>query len=406
MREIAYSKQTISISDRLAVFRSLGARFLTQGPTILSFEKRICELTGARHSVAVNSATSALHIACAALGIGEGDEVWVPSITFVASANCARYLGAKVRFTDIDPDTWNVSISQLDEMLSGARVKNSLPTAIVVVHLAGNPVDMREIHKLSKAYNFFVIEDASHALGSASMGSQVGACEFSDVTIFSFHAVKNITTGEGGIALTNSESMATRMQLLRSHGVVRDPKRWVNQHDEPPELAYEQQSLGYNFRMTDFQARLGLGQLAKLEKFNGKRREILNFYKKELRGLQEIRFQEVLPNSRSATHLAVIRVPRHLRNRLARHLLDAGIRISLHYPPVHLQPYYRAISIGDCAEAELYGLEALSLPCHPGLSKSELHRIVRSIRTFIQSQARIETQELDIRATPSTEGTN
>jgi UDP-4-amino-4,6-dideoxy-N-acetyl-beta-L-altrosamine transaminase len=384
--EILYSKQKVTFLDRLAVFHSLGDRFLTQGPAVVSFENKVCELTGAVYGVSVNSATSALHIACSALGIGEGDSVWVPSITFVASANCARYVGAKVKFIDIDPKTWNISIEGLSKMLSDARNRNAIPKAIVVVHLAGNPVDMHAIHELSVTYNFFVIEDASHALGSSSRGAQVGSCEFSDITIFSFHAVKNITTGEGGIALTNSEALATRMRLLRSHGVVRDPKQWIGDHDEPPELAYEQQSLGYNFRMTDFQATLGLSQLSRLAKYNSKRGKILDFYKRELEQVKEVRFQGVPSTSESATHLALVRVPSYLRNRLARYLLDSGIRISLHYPPVHLQPYYRAISEGVCPEAEAYGSEALSLPCHPGLSKTQLKRIVRKLREFLVAQ--------------------
>lgn len=372
---IPYSTQKISLRDRIAVFASLGSAFLTQGPSVEKFETRLAAYVGSKHAVALNSATSALHVACLALGLNRGDTLWTTPISFVASANCGAYCGADVDFVDIDPGTFNMSVPELKRKLAEASAAGSLPKVLVVVHLAGEPAPIMEIRNLTSPYGIKVIEDASHALGSTYFGRKIGSGEFSDITIFSFHAVKNMTTGEGGMAVTNEEALANRMRLLRSHGITRDPSAFLVPMENQSPWHYEQHGLGFNFRMTDFQATLGLSQLARLEKFNKRRKNILERYSKSLSHLDGIRFQASSGTSESATHLAIICVDNTLRLHIRSALHREGFATALHYPPIHLQPFYASKGKYSLPNAENYARQAMSLPCHPKLSTRQTRKV-------------------------------
>jgi UDP-4-amino-4,6-dideoxy-N-acetyl-beta-L-altrosamine transaminase len=374
MAMIPYGRQDINQDDVNAVVDVLRSDFLTQGPAVPAFEKSIADYCGVQHAVAVNSATSALHIACLALDVGAKDWVWTTPITFVASANCALYCGARVDFVDIDPHTYNMSVERLAEKLARAEKDGCLPKVVIPVHLCGQSCDMAGIRLLSRQYGFSVIEDASHAIGGKYLGKPIGDCRYSDITVFSFHPVKIITTAEGGMAVTNNERMAKRMRLLRSHGITRDVSEMTREVDGP--WYYQQIGLGYNFRMTDLQAALGLSQMRRLDEFISRRHVIAQRYDRFLTKLPvEIPWQH--PDSYSGLHLYVIRLRLEKIDRGHREVFEAlrsaEIGVNLHYIPVYLQPYYQQLGfdMGYCKEAERYYAEAISLPMYSGLTESQ-----------------------------------
>jgi UDP-4-amino-4,6-dideoxy-N-acetyl-beta-L-altrosamine transaminase len=380
---IPYGRQDISQADIDTVVAVLHSEFLTQGPMVPRFEQAVAARCGAQHGVAVNSATSALHIACLALGLGPGDRLWTVPNTFVASANCGRYCGADVDFVDIDRDTWNISVAALREKLLNAGRQGRLPKILVPVHFGGQPTEQEAIWELAQEFGFKVLEDASHAIGASRNGEPVGSCRWSDITVFSFHPVKIITTGEGGMALTNDSELAWRMTNLRSHGITRDPARMVDLPDGP--WYYEQIALGFNYRMTDLQAALGLSQLARLNLNVERRRALASRYDELLAGMPLMR-QKVWPGVVSAFHLYVVRLPsntsRDTRRATFDYLIDHGVGVNVHYIPVHLQPYYKDLGfgIGLCPEAERYAKEAISLPLHPRLTEEQQDKIILALK--------------------------
>jgi UDP-4-amino-4,6-dideoxy-N-acetyl-beta-L-altrosamine transaminase len=377
---IPYGRHDIIQSDIDAVVDVLRSDFLTQGETVSLFEKEVCIYTGAKYGVAVNSATSALHLACLALGLGKGDWLWTSPITFVASANCGLYCGAKVDFVDIDPKTYNLSTVDLEEKLIQAEKNGKLPKIVIPVHLCGQSCDMKTIHKLSQKYGFKIIEDASHAIGGRYLNKPIGNCEFSNITVYSFHPVKIITTGEGGMALTNDESLEKRLRLLRSHGI----SSAVTDMDHRPEHEiwnYQQIYMGFNYRMTDIQAALGLSQMTRLDSFVEKRCFIAKRYDKELASLP-IQTPWQCPDNYSAYHLYPIRIKENEGDTTQRQVYDAmqgaGINVNLHYIPVYRQPYYEAMGfkLGYCREAEQYHKDALSIPIYPTLTETEQAKVI------------------------------
>lgn len=380
---IPYGRQEISEADIQTVVDILRSDFLTQGPAVPAFEQAVSRYTGAKHAIAVNSATSALHIACLALGIGKGDLVWTSPITFVASANCALYCGAEVDFVDIDPQTYNLSADSLAEKLVAAEKIGRLPKVVIPVHLCGQPCDMESIHQLSLHYGFKVIEDASHAIGGKYKNEPIGSARYSDITVFSFHPVKIITTGEGGMALTNNDQLAKRMQLLRSHGITRDIEQITSSADGP--WYYEQIDLGFNYRMTDMQAALGLSQMSRLNEFVIKRHAIAKRYNELLANLPLLTPWQH-PNSYSGLHLYVIRLKldqlatSHLS--VFQFLRAQDIAVNLHYIPVYKQPYYQKLEFDYtvCAEAEKYYAEAISLPMFPSLTEVEQDYVISTLK--------------------------
>ena len=386
---IPYGRQTITDADIAAVTDVLRSTHLTQGQAVPAFEAAVSERVGARYSVAVNSATSALHIACLALGLGPGDHLWTSPITFVASANCGRYCGAEVDFVDIDPATGLMSVAALAAKLEQAAKQGSLPKVVVPVHLAGSSCEMAAIGSLAMRYGFAVLEDASHAIGGQYQGEPVGNCRYSSITVFSFHPVKIITTGEGGLAATNDPELAKRMKELRSHGIVREPDRFK----QPPagSWMYEQQQLGYNYRITDIQAALGLSQLQRLDKIVAERNRQLKHYGELLSDLP-VQLLDIPKAVLSSVHLAVIRLPQATsaqHRKIFEGLRTAGIGVQLHYIPVHLQPYYRALGFGrgQFPEAEAYASNAISLPLFPGLSSDDQHRVSATLAEQLKAVA-------------------
>lgn len=384
---IKYGRQNISEADIQAVVEVLRSDLLTQGPTVPAFEKVVADYCGAGQAVAVNSATSALHVACLALGVGRGDIVWTSPTTFVATANCAFYCGARIDFVDIDPRTYNMSVERLAEKLEYAERAGKLPKVVIPVHLCGQPCNMAGIHALSQQYGFKIIEDASHAIGGKYRGEPIGNCRYSDITIFSFHPVKIITSGEGGIALTNNMQLAKRMKLLRSHGITSDVSDMIPQPSE--ELwFYQQIALGFNYRMTDIHAALGLSQMRRLDEFVAKRHVIAQRYEQLLRELPVIS-QWQHADSYSAFHLYVIRLKlgeiSKTQREVFKALHTAGIGVNLHYIPVHRQPYYERLGFkaGDFPEAEAYYLEAMSLPIYPGLTEEQQSRVIRALNSIL-----------------------
>jgi UDP-4-amino-4,6-dideoxy-N-acetyl-beta-L-altrosamine transaminase len=372
---ISYGKQAIDEDDIAAVVQVLQSDWLTQGPAIERFERELLKVTGAAHATAVASATAALHIACLALGAGKGTRVWTSPNSFVASSNCALYCGATVDFVDIDPITYNMSISALGEKLARAERNGLLPDILIPVHFSGQSCDMRAIGELSNRYGFRVIEDASHAIGGSYNGKPIGVCEFSEICVFSFHPVKIVTTAEGGAALTNDAGLAAKLDMLRSHGITRDQKSM----DGPSEGSwyYQQIMLGYNYRMTDMQAALGSSQLTRLGNFISRRHEIADHYDCALANLP-ITTPIRVPDGISALHLYVILLEdAGRRGELFDYLRAAGIGVNVHYIPIHLQPYYRALgfSSGDFPVAEDYYARAISIPMHPGLDRNDLDRV-------------------------------
>jgi dTDP-4-amino-4,6-dideoxygalactose transaminase len=404
---IPYGRQDISIADIDAVVEVLRSDWLTQGPMAPRFEQAVANYVGAQHAVAVNSATSALHIACLALDVGPGDWVWTSPNTFVASANCALYCGAKVDFVDIDPRTYNLSVERLAEKLKEAKAKNRLPKVVIPVHFAGQPCDMPAIHELCEEYGFKIIEDASHAIGASYItpiiashdnetvigrsgeaatwqsgaAIKVGSCTHSHITVFSFHPVKIITTGEGGMALTNDPGLAEKMARLRAHGITNKPELM---HSRPPGEIwnYQQTDLGFNYRMSDIQAALGLSQLQRLDDFVGNRRDIAAAYDHALKDLPVITpWQD--PKTRSAYHLYPIRINVTDRGQTQRSAYEAlrreGVGVNLHYIPVYLQPYFETLGFtgGYCPAAECYFKQTISLPLFSSLPADEFQKVVR-----------------------------
>jgi len=380
---IPYGHQQIDETDIAAVAEVLRSDFLTQGPAVPAFEQAVASACGAEHAVAVNSATSALHIACLSLGVAPGDVVWTSPVTFVASANCARYCGADVDFVDIDPRTYNLSVTRLAEKLEQAERAGRLPKVVIPVHLCGQPCDMAGIHALSQRYGFKVVEDATHSIGGKYKGEPIGNGRYSDITVFSFHPVKIITTGEGGMALTKDAQLAKKMQRLRSHGISRDEADMTRAPDGP--WYYQQIDLGFNYRMSDLQAALGLSQLQKLDAFVAKRHVIARQYDQLLADLPIITPWQH-PDSYSGLHLYVIRLKlkeiRKTHREVFESLRQAGIGVNLHYTPVYLQPYYERLGFrkGHCPEAERYYAEAISLPMYPGLTVAQQGQVVAALR--------------------------
>ena len=382
MRHIPYGRQNISDVDIEAVLNTLRSDFLTQGPVVPEFEKKLAEYCGAAHGVAVNSATSALHIACLALDVGPGDIVWTSPITFVASANCARYCGAQVDFVDIDPRTYNLSVERLAKKLEQAKTEDKLPKVVIPVHLAGQSCDMRAIHTLSEKYGFRIIEDASHAIGAGYIDGKVGNCRFSDITVFSFHPVKIITTGEGGMAVTNDAGLAKKMARLRSHGITRYAKEMTHAPDGP--WYYQQIELGFNYRLTELQAALGLSQMNRLDQFVAERHVLVNQYNKMLANTS-ITLPWQHPDTYSSFHLYIVRLPAlpgAIGHKEAfENLRSAGIGVNLHYIPIYKQPYYEAMGFKaeHFPESEGYYSEAISLPLFPGLQEAEQQEVVQQL---------------------------
>jgi len=380
---IPYGRQNISEFDIQAVVDVLRSDYLTQGPVLPAFESSVARYCGVDHAVAVNSATSALHIACLALGVGKGDLVWTSPITFVASANCALYCDAEVDFIDIDPRTYNMSIEHLTEKLALAEKLGRLPKVVIPVHLCGQPCDMAAIHALSQKYGFKVIEDASHAIGGKYQNESIGNCRYSDITVFSFHPVKIITTGEGGMALTNDIQLSKRMQLLRSHGITREADEMT--HASDGQWYYQQIQLGFNYRMTDLQAALGLSQMQRLDEFVTRRHIIAKRYD-ELLSVLPTTTPWQHPDGHSGLHLYVIRLKlnqiRNTHREVFKALRDAGIGVNLHYIPVYLQPYYSNMGFkaGLCPEAEQYYAEAISLPMYPDLSAAQQDQVILALQ--------------------------
>jgi UDP-4-amino-4,6-dideoxy-N-acetyl-beta-L-altrosamine transaminase len=385
---IPYGRQDITQADIEAVVGVLHSDFLTQGPQVPNFEHMVSSHVGAKHAVAVNSATSALHIACMALGLGPGDWLWTSPVTFVASANCALYCGAQVDFVDIDPRTYNLCPQALERKLRVAQQLRKLPKVVVPVHLCGQPCDMEAIHALSKQYGFKIIEDASHAIGGRYQGKFVGNGYFSDITVFSFHPVKIITTAEGGMAMTNSDELAHKMALLRSHGITRDPSHMTNEPDGP--WYYQQVDLGYNYRMTELQAALGISQMSRLDDYVARRHALARRYDTQLADLPLI-LPWQHPDSYSGLHLYVVRLQLEKLTQTHRQVFEAlrvqGIGVNLHYIPVHTHPYYQRMGFGpnDFPEAQKYYSNAITLPMYQTLTEGEQERVVTLLKEVICS---------------------
>lgn len=375
---IPYGRQNISEEDIQSVVDVLRSDFLTQGPIVPEFENAISSYCNVKHAIAVNSATSALHLACIALGVGKGDIVWTSPISFVASANCALYCQANVDFVDIDPRTYNLSVKKLSEKLENAYKNNALPKVLIPVHLCGQSCEMDEIHKLALKYGVRIIEDASHAIGGRYKNEPIGNCKYSDITVFSFHPVKIITTGEGGMALTNNSEIAAKIERLRSHGITRNSKEMNNVPDGP--WYYEQLELGFNYRMTDIQAALGISQFKRLNEFVKRRHEIVKTYNNLLSKTNIITPWQH-PDTYSSFHLYAIRVPRSKNfnhREIFERLRSAGILVNLHYIPIYKHPFYKNFNydLKQFEESEKYYSEVISLPIYYGLTDENIREVV------------------------------
>jgi UDP-4-amino-4,6-dideoxy-N-acetyl-beta-L-altrosamine transaminase len=383
---IPYARQSIDDDDIAAVVDVLRAEFLTQGPTVEIFEKHVAEYVGASHAVAVSNGTAALHVACAALGIGPGDLVWTTPNSFVASANCARYCGADVDFVDVDQNSYNISPQRLADKLKVSAKTGRVPKAVVIVDYAGQPCDLAPIADLSKRYEFRIIEDAAHGIGARYRGDRIGNGRYSDITTFSFHPVKIITTAEGGMAVTEDPDLARRMARLRSHGITRNPSEMESA--SPGAWYYEQIELGWNYRLTDVLAALGIAQLSRIEIFLARRREIARLYDELLADLPLVRPWQH-PETQSAFHLYPIRVKKQAQLDRASTFLAlraAGILVNVHYIPIHLQPYYRKLGFmpGDFSEAEAFYSEVITLPMYASLTDSEITKVVTTLQRTLR----------------------
>lgn len=387
MNLIPYGRQHIIEDDILAVTEILRSDWLTQGPTIERFERAVAEYCGAKYAVAVSSATSALHIACLAVGLGPGDSLWTSPNTFVASANCGLYAGAHVDFVDIDPKSYNLSVDQLEEKLKRASKFGKLPKAVIPVHFSGQSCQMERISELSQDYGFLMIEDASHALGGSYKGNKVGSNQYSDMTVFSFHPVKIITTGEGGMITTNNEKLYQKLVRLRSHGITRAPEFMVREPEGP--WYYEQIELGFNYRMTDIQAAIGLSQMARLDQFVERRNMLAQRYTVAIRGLPLV-LPWHDPDVYSAFHLYVVQLKLEHINKSRKAIFDelrsAGINVNVHYIPVHTQPYYQKLGFakGNFPEAEKYYERAITLPLYYGLSEDDQDYVIRKVKEVLK----------------------
>ena len=370
---IPYGRQDITKDDIEAVVKVLCSDFITQGSTVPAFEQKLCEYTKAKYAIAVNSATSALHVACLALGLSEGDILWTSPITFVASANCALYCGASVDFVDVDPNTGLMNVKKLEEKLVNAEQHGKLPKIVIPVHFAGQSCDMEEICKLSQKYGFKIIEDAAHAIGAKYKKSIIGDSRYSDITIFSFHPVKIITTGEGGAAMTNNSLLAEKMRLLRSHGITRDPNKMSNGIGMP--CYYEQVDLGFNYRMSDIHAAIGISQIDRLDKYVSKRNKISCWYDDNFKNTQ---FYPLItkPDRISSKHLYVVQVPtRYIdRNKFVNYMISNGIGVNIHYRPIY---QHKIFNINKTLKgAEEYYSGAVSPPIYPSIKIKDLEKIV------------------------------
>ena len=383
---IYYGKQDINEADIQAVEAVLRSDFLTQGPAIERFEQRVAQYCGVKYAVAVCNATSALHIACLAAGLGKGNLLWTSPITFVASANCARYCGADVDFVDIDENTYNMSVSALEQKLQEAKRRGRLPKIVVPVHMAGQSCDMRAIKKLSEEYGFTLLEDASHCIGADYAATKVGSCAYSDMAVLSFHPVKIITTGEGGMVLTNDAALYERLCLYRSHGITRDPKRMTKESDG--DWYYQQVALGFNYRMTDIQAALGASQMDRLDEFVARRRALAARYDELLRDLP-LRTPFVLEEAQPAWHLYIVRIDfdrvRKTKQQIFAEMRARGIALNLHYIAVHTQPYYEALGFHaeDCPAAVEYYREVLTLPLYPCMTDAEQEMVAGALHEVL-----------------------
>ena len=394
---IPYGKQSISNEDIEAVVSVLKSDFLTQGRQVPLFEQAFCKEVSAKYAVASNSATSSLHVACLALGVASGDFVWTSPVSFVASSNCAIYCGAEVDFIDIDPETYNISIDSLKEKLILAKKSNKLPKVVIPVHLAGQSCDMESIYALSLEYGFKIIEDASHAVGASYLEHSVGNCKYSDVAVFSFHPVKIITSGEGGMAVTNNKDIGLKMGSIRSHGITRDPDLMTIEPDGP--WFYQQLDLGFNYRMTDIHAALGRSQLGRLSEFVNKRHTIANTYFNEL-----VSDNLILPKQHQDTfssyHLFILRFPDasgpYSRNNAFNRLRESGINVNLHYIPIYRQPYYQEMgfTIDDFPNSESYYKQAISIPIFPDMTETQQAYIIDVIKANSNKQFKEGYQDL------------
>jgi len=384
--QIPYGRQDINADDIQAVIDVLHSEWLTQGPMVEKFEQAVAEYCGANYAVAVNSATSALHIACLAAGLGADDILWTSSNTFVASANCGLYCGAQVDFVDINSRTYNMSVAELEKKLITAESKGKLPKVIIPVHFSGQSCEMRPIHELAKKYGCRVIEDASHAIGGSYQGSKVGSCTYSDMTVFSFHPVKIVTTGEGGMVLTNNQDLYEKLIRLRSHGITRNPKYMQGESDGP--WYYQQIELGFNYRMTDMQAALGISQLQRIDEFICRRQMLAKVYNEKLAELPLVLpYQQ--PDTDSAWHLYVIKIKQHEGGKSRRQVYDAlrgyNIGVNVHYIPVHTQPYYQKMGFkqGDFPQTEHYYQNVLTIPLYYGLTAQEQQYVIDCLNRCI-----------------------
>ena len=379
---IPYGTQSIDEDDISSVVQALRSDFLTQGPLVPQFEDAIKSYCGAEYAVASNSATSSLHLACMALGVGPGDTVWTSAITFAASSNCALYCNASVDFVDVEPSTFNMCAQQLETKLKIAKENNCLPKVVIPVHLCGQPCEMEKIYELSQEFNFKIVEDASHAIGASYKGHKIGSCIYSDIAIFSFHPVKIITTGEGGMAVTNNQELARKLELLRSHGITRDVSQMKNSSHGP--WYYEQIDLGFNYRMTDIHAALGINQIKKLDSFVATRHEIASRYDEAFSELPlQTPFQH--KDAFSSYHLYVIKLDllsiKSNHHTVFEYLRNKGIGVNLHYMPVYLHPFYQdmGFSKGYCLEAENYYKTAISIPMYPQLEAKDQTYVINSV---------------------------
>ena len=385
---IPYARQDIREEDIIEVEKVLRSDFLTQGPVVPTFEKKVADYCGTKYAIATNSATSALHIACLALNLGPGDWLWTSPNTFVASANCGLYCGANIDFVDIDPKTYNMSVSALSDKLIKAEKSRKLPKVVIPVHFGGQPCDILKIYELSKQYGFKIIEDASHAIGASYDNIKVGSCKHSDITVFSFHPVKIITTGEGGMALTNNEKLSNHMRRLSAHGITKD-KKLMQKRPNDEIWNYQQIELGFNYRITDIQAALGLSQLTRLDEYIKKRHEIVKFYNIGLNNLNiQLPFQS--PNTYSSFHLFPIRIKKDSTVKTQKQIYDIlwqnNIAVNILYIPVHRQPYYENLGFesGDFSEAEHFHREAICLPIFPTLTKKQQNTVIKFLKIVLK----------------------